>query len=174
MSQQDTNSDSFSPNGCGCLLLLMSIVVIGANILPPFLNSSNKSKQNVAKMYVQATSKAQQAYFADKNGFATSIAALEVDIKTQPANYNYLSVTNKKSAFIYGVSKQKELKSCVGGVFVVSAKKSNSNTTKKKIKTVSILCENEERGTIKPAEPTYENGNLVCGKGTTEVAKSSN
>jgi hypothetical protein len=33
------------------------------------------------------------------------------------------------------------------------------------------LCQADDTGTIKPAEPTYQNGKIACGKGTTQVTK---
>ncbi|MEG3900001.1 type IV pilin-like G/H family protein, partial [Microcoleus sp. SVA1_B6] len=70
----------------------------------------------------------------------------------------------------YGVSKQ-ELKSCIGGVFVVPGKEVDAKAAKNKMTTASILCQADSAGTSKPAEPTYENGKIACGKGTTEVTK---
>ena len=59
----------------------------------------------------------------------------------------------------------------MGGVFVVSAKEVEPNVTKDELKTTSILCQADSPGTMKPAEPIYQNGGVICGKGTTEVTK---
>ena len=42
---------------------------------------------------------------------------------------------------------------------------------KNEIKTISILCETDARGTIKPAQPIYQNGKIACGKGTIDFMK---
>lgn len=39
------------------------------------------------------------------------------------------------------------------------------------ITTTDILCVADFPGSIKPAEPTYENGESACGKGTTQVTR---
>ncbi len=52
------------------------------------------------------------------------------------------------------------LKNYVGGVFIVPAKT-----------TSAILCEADDRGTIEPTEPIYQNGKVICGKGTTKLTK---
>ncbi len=56
-------------------------------------------------------------------------------------------------------------------MFVVPAKEVDANAAKDEITTSSILCEADDRGTIEPAEPIYQNGKLICGKGTTAVTK---
>jgi len=168
MSQPDSKSASISHNGCGCLLLLMGIVVIGAIALPSFLNSSCVSKQSENKQYVSAMNKAQQAVFIETSAFGTSFDALGIGIKTETTNFKYSIRATKEAAFNYAVAKDNYLKSYVGGVFIVPAKKFEQNAAKEEKTTTSILCEADSPGTIKPAEPTYENGKIACGKGTTQ------
>ncbi|MEG4810833.1 type IV pilin-like G/H family protein [Microcoleus sp. F8-D3] len=177
MSQQDSKSASISPNGCGCLLLLMGIGVIGAIALSSlFLDASDKpmiskAKQSEAKHYVGSMNRAQQALFIEKSAFATSVNVLGLGIKTETTNYKYSVRATKQTAFNYGVSNQKDLKSYVGGVFLVPAKNFEPNAAKEEITTTFILCEADIPGPIKPAEPTYENGKIACGQGTKEVTK---
>ncbi|MEG4586258.1 type IV pilin-like G/H family protein [Microcoleus sp. MOSTC5] len=168
---QESSISNSAYNGCGCLLLLMGIGVMGAIALPSFLNASNKPIISEAKQYVGSMSRGQQAYFAEKNAFSSSVKALEIGIKTETTNYKYSVRATKKAAFSYGVSKDKQLKSYVGGVFLVPAKNFEPNAAKEEITTTSILCRADFPGTIKPAEPTYENGKIACGKGTTQVTK---
>ncbi|MEG4571286.1 type IV pilin-like G/H family protein [Microcoleus sp. N3A4] len=171
MRQQNSKPAIVSANGCGCLVLLMGIGVIGAIALPSFLNASNKPMISEAKQYVGSMSRGQQAYFAEKNAFSSSVKALEIGIKTETTNYKYSVRATKKAAFSYGVSKDKQLKSYVGGVFLVPAKNFEPNAAKEEITTISILCRADFSGTIKPAEPTYENSKIACGQGTTQVTK---
>ncbi|MEG3988082.1 type IV pilin-like G/H family protein [Microcoleus sp. S28C3] len=168
---QESSISNSTYNGCGCLLLLMGIGVMGAIALPSFLNASNKPMISEAKQYVGSMSRGQQAYFAEKSAFSSSVKALEIGIKTETTNYKYSVRATKKAAFGYGVSKDKQLKSYVGGVFLVPAKNFEPNAAKEEITTTSILCRADFPGTIKPAEPTYENGKIACGKGTIEVTK---
>jgi len=171
MSQQDSKSASISPNGCGCLLLLMGIGVIGAIALPSFLVSGGGGcmpKTGEARQYVGSMNRAQEALFIEKSAFATSVDALGLGLKTETTNFKYSIRATKKAAFNYAVAKEKNLQSYVGGVFLVPAKNFDPNAAKEKITTTSILCEADSPGTIKPGEPTYENGKIACGKGTTQ------
>ena len=157
-------------NGCRCLLLLMGIVVIGAIALPLFLaGPRDKTRTFEAKQYLSSINHVQKALFIEKSAFATSIDALGLGIKTETINFKYSIRVTKKAAFNYAVAKQNDLKSYVGGVFLVPAKNFEPNTAKKEITTTAILCEGDSPGTIKPAEPIYENGKIACGKGTTPV-----
>ncbi|MBD1829495.1 type IV pilin-like G/H family protein [Microcoleus vaginatus GB1-A2] len=171
---QESSISNSASKGCGCLLLLMGLVVIGAIALPSFLVSGCqgcKSKTREAKQYVGSMNKAQQAVFIEKSAFDTSVNALGLGIKTETPHFKYSIRATKKAAFNYAVSKQKDLKSYVGGVFLVPAKNFDPNAAKEEITTTSILCETDSPGTIKPAEPTYENGKIACGKGTTQVTR---
>ena len=159
-------------NGCGCLVLLMCIgVLTAAIVLPSFLTMATNAKQSEAKSYVSSMNRGQQAYFAEDNAFATSVNALKIGIKTETINYKYSLRVTKTASAHYALPKQSSLKSYVGGVFVVPAKEVYPNAAKDQMKTTSILCIADDRGIIKPAEPIYQNGKVVCGKGTTEVTK---
>jgi type II secretory pathway pseudopilin PulG len=173
---QESSISNSADNGCGCLLLLMGIVAIGAIALPSFMGASNRGKDKTeeAKQYVSSMSKGQQAYFAENNAFSSSVKALGIGIKTETTNFKYSIRATKKAAFNYAVAKGNNLKSYVGGVFVVPAKNFEPNAAKEEITTTYILCVADFTGPIKPAEPTYENGKSACGKGTTQVSISSN
>jgi hypothetical protein len=157
--------------GCGCLLLIIGLGVMNAMVLPLFLNSSCVSKQSENKQYVSAMNKAQKVVFIETSAFGTSFDALGIGIKTETTNFKYSIRATKKAAFHYGVSKEKDLKSYVGGVFLLPAKNFDPNAAKEERTTTSILCEADSPGTIKPAEPTYENGKIACGKGTTQPTR---
>ncbi len=172
MRQRDYNLPSFSPKGCGCLVLLILLTpVIGVLVLQSFLcgNTSN-AKKSEGKQYVGSMNKGQQAKFAENGTFVTSVDALELGIRTETSNYKYSTRATKQAAFNYAFSKaEKYLKSYVGGVFLVPAE---PNAPKDAMRTSStILCEADSLGTIEPAEPIYQNGKVICGKGTTQVTK---
>lgn len=163
-------------NAGGLLLLLMGIVVICAIALPSFRGTSKPGKDNTveAKHYVWSMSRGQQMYFTATNAFSSSVKALGIGIKTETpetTNFKYSIHATTKAAFSYAVAKEKNLKSYVGGVFVVPAKQFDPNAAQEGITTTYILCEADFPGTIKPAEPTYENGKIACGKSTTQVTK---
>ncbi|MBD1813156.1 type IV pilin-like G/H family protein [Microcoleus vaginatus DQ-U2] len=173
MSQQDSKSASILPNGCGCLLLLMGIGVIGAIALPSLFQDATCGNDRTMepRQYVGSMNRAQKALFIEKSAFSSSVDALGLGIKTETTNFKYSIRATKKAAFNYGVAKDNNLKSYVGGVFLVPAKNFESNAAKEEITTTFILCETDFSGTIKPAEPTYKNGKVACGKGTTQVTR---
>ena len=121
---------------------------------------------------LRSINKGQQAYFAEKSVFSTSVKALGIGMKTETENYKYSLLTTKKATFNYGVSKQKDIKSFVAGVFVIPATKLEPNAYKNKTTTTSILCRADSPGTIRPPEPTNQNGKIACATGTIEVYES--
>jgi type II secretory pathway pseudopilin PulG len=167
---QESSISNSAYNGCGCLLLLMGIVAIGAIALPSVMDTTNRRKafQSEAKYYVGSMNRAQQSIFIEKSAFATSVNALGIGIKTETKNYKYSVRATKQTAFNYGVSKKPELKSYVGGVFVIRAK---SNKGEDEMRTESILCSTDTPGTIPHLPPRLQNSKLVCPTGTTQVTK---
>ena len=167
---QESSISNSAYNGCGCLLLLMGIVAIGAIALPSVMDTTNRRKafQSEAKYYVGSMNRAQQSIFIEKSAFATSVNALGIGIKTETKNYKYSVRAPKQTAFNYGLSKKPELKSYVGGVFVIRAK---SNKGEDEMRTESILCSTDTPGTIPHLPPRLQNSKLVCPTGTTQVTK---
>ena len=173
MSQQNSKLASIGYNYCGGLVPLMFFgIILAAIVVLPFQPRVRYVKQGSAREYVSSINKRQPAYFAEKNVFSTSVKALGMGIKTETENYQYSLVVTKKATFNYAVSKQKDLKSYVGGVFVIPAKKFDSNASQNKITTTSILCQADSAGTIKPPEPTNQNGKIACATGTVELTHS--
>jgi type II secretory pathway pseudopilin PulG len=171
MSQQDSKLTSIASNNGEWLVLLMVIGVFVWIVRPSFLAKVRNIKQAEVREYVSSINKGQPAYFAEKNVFSTSVKSLGIGIKTETENYQYSLLTTKKATFNYGSSKQKDLKSYVGGVFVIPPKKFDSNASKNKITTTSILCKADSAGTIKPPEPTNQNGKIACATGTIELTQ---
>src|SRR6476620_4385284 len=156
-------------DGGKLLLICMFLVLIDLPSTLSYLSQRNRAKESEAKMYVGSMNRAQQALFIEKSAFATSVNALGIGIKTETANYKYSLMTTKKATFNYGVSKQKDLTSYVGGVFVIPATKVDSNASTNKITTTSILCKADSASTIKPPQPTNQNGKIACATGTIEL-----
>ncbi|MCU0547357.1 MAG: general secretion pathway protein GspH [Oscillatoriaceae cyanobacterium Prado104] len=147
-----------------------------------FFRWTINSKQSEAKQYVSSMNRAQQAYFAENSAFSNYITALGIGIKTETNNYKYSTHATQTAAFNYAVAKDKIFKDYVGGIFLVPAKELNPSADRNEMMTVAILCETEKRqrpwfrikrtdDPDKPAEPTYQNGEVICGTGTTEVTK---
>ncbi|MEG4088399.1 type IV pilin-like G/H family protein [Microcoleus sp. Pol12B4] len=151
----------------------MGSIIVGALALPNLLSCGNKAKQSEAKQYVSSMNRAQQAYFAEKGVFATSLDALDLGLKSQTTNYNYSVIAGKKAAFSYGVSRtvQKDTKSVVGAVFLVPTPLANAKKAADKSTIVTILCIAKSDSLTPPTEPININGKLACGDGTVEVNK---
>ena len=84
MSQQNSQLASLSANCCGCLVrfIFFGIFLISVFLIRSILDSPDpqnqvrKVKQSEAKQYVNSMNKGQQAYFAEKSVFRTSVEAL--------------------------------------------------------------------------------------------------
>jgi type IV pilus assembly protein PilA len=149
-------------------------------ILVGFEGMATKAKQSEGKQYVSSMNRGQQAYYAENSVFSNYIPALGLGIKTETNNYKYSTRATQTAAFNYGVAKNKTLKNYVGGVFLVPAQKLDPNARRDAMTTVAILCKTEKRPLFRvkrtdepdePAEPIYQNGEVICGKGTTEVTR---
>jgi len=181
MRQQDFQSNSILSKGCGCLSLsLFSLIFFGIIleiVLPSILVMAKNAKQSEAKQYVSSMNKGQQAYYAERSAFSNYIPDLGLGIKTETTNYKYSTRVTKTAAFSYAEAKGNTIKNYFGGVFFVPAKELEPNADRDEVRTVSILCETEDRPLfrfkppVQPAEPTYQNGEVICGKGTTAVTK---
>ena len=142
-------------------------VAIASLTLPLFFSTVSeaqvsqtvKSKESEGKQYVGAMNRAQQAYYAENTGFTSSVANLGLGIRTETGNYKYSISTGNKAVFNYGVSQQGNLKSFVGGVFLIGTY------------TQTILCQTNAANKTKPANPTNKNGTLACGANTTPVVR---
>ncbi|HBE21577.1 MAG TPA: hypothetical protein DDW51_29280 [Cyanobacteria bacterium UBA11367] len=149
----------------GCVVFLPMLI-----FLPALLSgNSTKTKQTEAKHYVSAMNKSQQAYHLEYGKFVThdnkkGWDKLGLGIKTETNKYIYSFHGREKAVFNYAISKDDNLKSYVGGVFVVSDIKGEVNTH-------AIVCESNSPLTIHPNDPTYQNGVVTCGFGTRNISK---
>ncbi len=152
-----------------CGTVLSGVVVILPLIsLPSLLNSTNKARQAEAKHYVSAMNKAQQVYHTEFTNFVTQDNQkgwdkLGIGIRNETKNYKYSFYGNNKAVFSYGISKQEELKSYVGGVFLVPDKRGKKRTP-------TIICESNYPGAVFPPAPIYQNGELKCGEDTRKIS----
>ena len=181
---------------CGCLLLVYGATSllpwglfftfgikdkqVEVFVLPSLLMMAINAHQSEAKQYLSSMNKGQQAYFAETSALSNSIPALGLGIKTETNNYKYSLRVTQTASFHYAVAKKKTLKNYVGGVFLVPAKNLDPNARRAEMTTLTILCETEKRPFFRvkrtdepdePAEPIYQNGEIICGKGTTELTK---
>ncbi|MEQ9671643.1 type IV pilin-like G/H family protein [Coleofasciculus sp. G2-EDA-02] len=115
--------------------------------------------------------RAQQAYYLAKQKFSSNIPDLGFGIQTETLNYLLSTHSSGNAAFNYGISRHDQVPSYVGAVFAVPATDVNSEAVSDEITTVAILCEADTPGSIKPTTPTYQNGELSCGEGTTDLSR---
>ena len=142
----------------------LTLPVVFSPVSEAQVSQTLKAKESEAKQFVGSMNKAQQVYYAEKAGFTSSVSNLLVyqglQIKPDAAYYSYsIGMVNKAAVFNYGVSKQANLKSFVGGVFLVGNKPQ------------TILCLNAAPGKIKPPNPTNTKGVLKCAAGTVKIAQ---
>ncbi|EGK87703.1 hypothetical protein D0A34_07000 [Microcoleus vaginatus PCC 9802] len=142
----------------------LTLPVVFSPVSEAQVSQTLKAKESQAKKFVGSMNKAQQLYYAEKAGFTSSVSNLLVylglQVKPNSASYSYsIGMVKKGAVFNYGVSKQANLKSFVGGVFLVGNK------------TQTILCLNAAPGKTKPANPTNTKGVLECAAGTAKIAQ---
>lgn len=119
---------------------------------------SLESKESEAKSYVAALNKAQQAYYLEYGIFVDSISKLGKAIeKSATGNYQYSIRRERNAVYNYGISRQANLRSVVGGVFLIS------NATE------TILCQAKTVGPIRPSVPIQSKGSVSCGPNTTQI-----
>ncbi|MEG4583332.1 type IV pilin-like G/H family protein [Microcoleus sp. MON1_C5] len=137
----------------------LTLPVLFSHVSEAQVSQTLKAKESEAKKFVGSMNKAQQFYYAEKAGFTSSVSNLLVyiglPIKPDAANYSYsIGMMKKGAVFNYGVSKQANLRSFVGGVFLVGNK------------TQTILCLNAAPGKIKPPNPITTSQDVFCPAGT--------
>ncbi len=159
----------------GCLVLLTIFLLLGIGSvvlsLPSLLSCGNKGRQAEARQNVGAMNRGQQAYYLEKKAFSNSFESLGIGIRTQTINYEYSTRATKTAAFNYGIARKgtKNIKSYVGGVFVVPDTNVAPKADKKEMTSVGILCEALRPGSTKPSDPTLQNGVPTCGSDTKEL-----
>lgn len=161
------NKDEGEDQGFALIFLALILGLTSAIALPSLTNQASKAKQSEARTYVGSMNRAQQAYILEYGNFTDSLDKLGVGIKSETDNYNYSIRLGTKAVFNYGTSKTENLKSYVGGVFVVpDPSSSGSNST-----TQTIICGTDISTSTQPSPPTNENGVLTCGVGTKQISR---
>lgn len=160
----------------GCLVWLSIFLVLGFGSfilsLPSLVSCGSKAKLAEAKQNVSTMNRSQQAYYLDNKTFSNSFESLGIGIRPQTINYEYSTRTTKTAAFNYGISRKgkKDIKSYVGGVFLVPATNSAPKVNKDEMTIVSILCEATSHGNIRPADPILQNGVPTCGSDSRDLS----
>lgn len=161
----------------GCLVWLTVFLLLGlgafALSLPSLVSCGSSAKRAEAKQSVGAMNRAQQAYYSDNNAFSNSFENLGIGIRPQTTNYEYSTRATNIAAFNYGISRKgkKDIKSYVGGVFLVPATNLEPKADKDEMTTVSILCEATSPGNIRPADPILMKGVPTCGSDSRDLSR---
>lgn len=161
----------------GCLAWLTIFLVLGLGSvvlsLPSLLSCGNKGRQAEARQNVGAMNRAQQAYYLENQAFSKSFESLGIGIKTQTINYEYSTRATKTAAFNYGIARKgtKNIKSYVGGVFVVPATNVDPKADKKEMTSVGILCEATSPDRTRLADPILQNNVPTCGSDTKDLGR---
>lgn len=129
--------------------LLVVIIIIGilaAIALPSFLNQANKAKESESKQYTGSMNRTQQAYYLEKNTFASEIGLLGLGIKTDSVNYTYAinSPTNTSAVNLSYPKTTSTLRAHTGGVQIAL-------TAQNEATTLAILCQSNKPQAGDPA-----------------------
>jgi len=149
------------------VVAIVGILGIGGVMisLPALVSCGSKGKQAEAKKNIGSMNRGQQAYFLEKNALANSFATLGIGINTQTVNYNYSIRATNASILHYGIARKQDIKSYVGGVFVVPIGTAN----KSEMTTIGVLCEALRSGSATPTAPTLVKDIPTCGAGTKKL-----
>jgi type IV pilus assembly protein PilA len=145
---QHINRKKKDDEGFTLIELLVVVIIIGvlaAIALPSLLGQVSKAKQAEAKQNVGTLNRSQQAFFLEYQNFASTVAQLQVGIKSQTDNYSYSmngggtapTVQNK------ALATKPALKSYYGVVGTAIGDVATSEAL-----TLAIACEAKVPGTI--------------------------
>jgi hypothetical protein len=123
-------------------------------------------EQSTAKSYTERLTKAQKAFYLEKQKFASSIKETQTGIPEQTTNYSYKirAYNSEKNAYTIsiGVARYGKFKSYIGGTFLLPSPDNLFNTS-------TILCESMEPTAISPSPPKLVGQSPKCASGTIEI-----
>ncbi|MEG4419923.1 type IV pilin-like G/H family protein [Microcoleus sp. LAD1_D5] len=147
----------------GSLVTILFTIIV----LPSFLNQATKAKQAEAKHYVATMNRAQQAYFAEKGTYSSSLENLGIGLKQETQIYSYVITVSgsgmQAQVISTAIPKEDSWKGYVGGVFSIK--------TKDGLRSISIICEGNTPSTSRLAPPTLVGGQPQCVSGSTQLIK---
>jgi len=151
----------------GCLGSLVTILL--TIIFLSFVShQAIRARQAEAKRYLASMNKGQQAYFAKKGKYSSSLGNLGLGLKQETENYSYvisLSGSGKQAQVMStAISKKNSLKGYVGGVFLTTTKDDSYYT-------LTIICEGKTPSRNRLAPPTLVGGQPQCASGSTQIIK---
>jgi hypothetical protein len=127
-----------------------------------------KPSYDTMRISISALNRGQQAFFAEKEQFSSTIKGLGVDIISDTDTYSYkVRVFDNKRVQTMAIAQKDDLKSYTGAVFVLKSRSTSD------VMTTSILCESDRPTKNIPPIPTasseYTDAKLSCPSGYTQV-----
>ncbi|MEQ8998361.1 MAG: type IV pilin-like G/H family protein [Coleofasciculus sp. B1-GNL1-01] len=119
---------------------------------------------------VGSMNRAQQGYYLEEKKFSKDFEDLGLGVQPETEHYLLSTRITDKAAFNYVISHDKDVPSYVGGVFSVSLNEVESDASSNEMTMLAIICEANISGPTIPLLPTYQNGELACGEGTTDFS----
>jgi uncharacterized protein YjbI with pentapeptide repeats len=132
--------------------------------VPSELAAAQQPIQAAARQAVASMNRAQQAYYLEKEQFATTLNGLGVGISPETEHYLYrifVYPDRKRGVMVAGVPKRSGFKTYVGLVNIAQIPNS------KDISTFAVLCESEQAKPLLPKLPTTfpQSGGFSCPAG---------
>lgn len=150
----------------------LTVISLVSTIALPVLACGPRERSE-AQGKVTAMNRAQQAHYLKQKTFAKSLDELAINLQTKSNDYTYSIEGNDRVVINYGLAQEPQHRSHVGAVFLISAKEIDPSASATEMTTIAILCVADTRGTIRPSTPTYQNGDMSCGSGTSEIYRSA-
>ncbi|HEY9800682.1 MAG TPA: type IV pilin-like G/H family protein [Leptolyngbyaceae cyanobacterium] len=166
-----SNRKNREEEGFTLIELLVVVIIIGvlaAIALPSLLGQVNKAKQSEARNYVGTANRSQQAFYLEYQKFASSINELQMGIRTQTDNFNYVIVGNNTSdvAQFKAENRGAGLKSYYG---LTGTTRGDSAT--REALTLAIACESIAPQPVNGIISTISSFSTACATNFTSLAR---
>lgn len=138
-------------------------------ISQPATQAMRQATSPGAESALQALIRGQQTFRTRNGAFTGTVSLLQrsFNIQLPMSKFNFAIHTTTRGAYHYAIPLNPSQKAYVGAVFLTETA-NNSNPV-----TVSIVCETDEASNIRPPDPLYVQGQLICRPGTSPVGASN-
>lgn len=174
-AMQYTNYSGNLPNIVGTVLMpnmfrltrISTDSKLDANIeFPSSVSPAALARQSEAKTYIGAINRGHQAFFLEKEYFTNKLKDLGLGIGSESENYKYQIVVldSKKAVQSMALSKEDNLKSYVGLVYITKLPEIEDDTSR------SLICESQKPTRKMP--PKFKlTSNPTCPEGYIELSR---
>lgn len=142
------------------LYSLLTLALLGSFIPTTTPSKQLEARQAETIQTLSSVNRAQQAYYIERNRFASRLIDLQAGIRPETLSYRYrLAGVSQTRTFITATAKLRGLKSYTGAVFITR--------TRGQISTLSAICETVRPSSIPPTFPRLVTGNnIICPTGS--------